>query len=118
MSYNEELGRSNAALAAILEGVKALPPEGGLRPETVEYIDAQVAQALAQAKESGEFDGPQGPQGEKGDTGAIGPQGPQGNPGADGKTPVKGEDYYTAAEREELVQAVAAALPRYAGGVS
>lgn len=31
--------------------------------------------------------------------------------GADGKTPVKGVDYYTEADKEELVQAVIAALP-------
>jgi hypothetical protein len=37
--------------------------------------------ALAKAKESGDFDGPPGP---KGDPGA---------PGADGYTPVKGLDY-------------------------
>jgi hypothetical protein len=40
-----------------------------------------VNDALAQAKASGEFDGPQG---EKGDTGATGPQGPQGEKGAPG----------------------------------
>lgn len=73
--------------------------------------------------------GPQGLQGEKGDTGAQGPSGadgaqgppgeqgpkgdtgPQGPAGADGKTPVKGVDYYTEADKEELVQAVIAALP-------
>ena len=38
-----------------------------------------VEDALAQAKASGEFDG------------------------ADGRTPVKGTDYYTEADREELV---------------
>lgn len=31
--------------------------------------------------------------------------------GADGKTPVKGVDYYTEADKEEMVQAVLAALP-------
>ena len=31
--------------------------------------------------------------------------------GADGKTPVKGVDYYTEADKEEMVQAVIAALP-------
>ena len=38
--------------------------------------------ALAQAKESGEFDGPQGPQGPKGEKGI---QGEKGDPGIDGK---------------------------------
>ena len=48
------------------------------------------------------------PQGEKGDTG---PQGEKGDTGADGYTPVKGVDYFTADDKNELVQAVLAALP-------
>ena len=41
--------------------------------------------------------------GEKGDKGDTGPQGPQGEPGADGYTPVKGTDYWTAADKAEIV---------------
>ena len=44
-----------------------------------------IESALAQAKESGEFDGPAGPAGPKGDTGETGPQGPKGDTGAPGK---------------------------------
>jgi hypothetical protein len=70
--------------------------------------------------------GPQGQQGPKGDTGATGAtgsRGEQGAPGKDGKdgkdgapgepgkTPVKGEDYYTEADKAEMVAAVLAALP-------
>lgn len=94
--------------------------------------------ALAQAKDSGEFDGKDGadgekgdkgdkgdtgatgPQGPKGDTGATGPQGPKGDTGAagaDGKTPAKGTDYFTDADKAEMVQAVIAALPVYSGEV-
>jgi len=80
-------------------------------PETVET-------ALTEAKESGEFDGPPGPHGEpgpKGETGETGPAGPQGEPGpagatgergpqgAPGSTPVKGVDYWTAADKQEIV---------------
>ena len=39
-------------------------------------LQAAVEEALKQAKESGEFDGPAGPVGPKGDTGETGPQGP------------------------------------------
>lgn len=55
---------------------------------------------LAQAKASGEFDGPQGPQGprgetgpqgEKGDTGPVGPQGEKGDTGQQGPKGEKGE---------------------------
>lgn len=79
--------------------------------------------------------GPQGPQGEKGatgETGATGPQGPKGDPGetgpqgiqgetgptgAAGYTPVRGKDYWTAADQQAIVDEVLAALPA-AEGVS
>lgn len=57
--------------------------------------------ALAQAKASGEFNGP------KGDTGATGAAGKD---GADGKTPVRGTDYWTDADQEAIVQQVITAL--------
>lgn len=52
------------------------------------------------------------------DTGiaATGPTGPQGPAGADGKTPVKGTDYWTAADQTEIVNDVLAALPTWTGG--
>jgi hypothetical protein len=46
----------------------------------------------------------------KGDTGATGATGPA------GKTPVKGTDYYTAADKTEMVNMVLAALPTWTGG--
>ena len=61
-----------------------------------------------------------GDKGDKGDTGAPGPQGVQGiqgpkgdkgDNGADGHTPIKGTDYFTEADKQELVTAVIAALP-------
>ena len=52
-------------------------------------------------------DGAQGPQGEKGDAGEAGPA---------GYTPVKGTDYYTEADKAEMVKAVLAALPAAEGG--
>lgn len=69
--------------------------------------------------------GPQGETGPKGDTGPqgeAGPQGPQGETGAtgpagaDGHTPVKGTDYWTAADKAEIVQATLAAMPTWTGG--
>ena len=62
-----------------------------------------INSALFQAKESGKFDGP------KGDTGET---------GADGKTPVKGTDYFTELDKEEMINAVIAALPIYNGEVT
>lgn len=51
--------------------------------------------------------GPQGPAGKDGKDGA---QGPQGEPGDDGYTPVKGTDYWTAADKAEIVDEVLASL--------
>lgn len=48
--------------------------------------------------------------GPKGDTGATGPA------GANGTTPVKGKDYFTTADKAELVEDVLAALPTWTGG--
>lgn len=45
-----------------------------------------------------------------------GPKGDKGDTGAAGKTPVKGTDYYTAADKTEMVNAVIAALPTWTGG--
>lgn len=61
--------------------------------------------------------GDAGTQGPKGATGPAGPQGPAGAPGKDGaagapgKTPVRGTDYWTAADKQEIVNSVIAALP-------
>lgn len=55
--------------------------------------------------------GPAGPHGPKGDTGAQGPTGDTGPQGPAGHTPIKGTDYFTEADKEELVNAVLSALP-------
>ena len=78
---------------------------GALSADT---LQAATEAALAQAKASGEFDGKDGntgPQGPKGDTGDTGPRGPAGH------APVKGTDYWTAADKAEIVADVLAALP-------
>ena len=65
-------------------------------------LNTAVENALTEAKNSGEFNGPQGSQGPA---------------GADGYTPVRGTDYWTAADQEQIVSDVLAALPN-AQGVS
>ena len=47
---------------------------------TAPFFAALLQQVLAEAKESGQFDGPKGQQGEKGDKGDAGAQGPKGDP--------------------------------------
>lgn len=62
--------------------------------------------------------GKQGPKGDQGDRGPQGLQGPQGDPGQnglDGYSPVKGVDYFTAADKAEILQDVIDALPVYDG---
>ena len=73
-----------------------------------------------------------GPRGPEGPAGPAGPAGKDGNvafdsltaaqkeqlrgePGADGETPVKGVDYYTEADKAEMVEDVLAALPTMKG---
>ena len=56
-------------------------------------LDTAINSALAVAKESGAFDG------------------------EDGYTPVKGKDYFTEADKSEIISAVIAALPVYNGEV-
>ena len=52
----------------------------------------------------------------KGEKGDKGDKGEKGDPGADGYTPVKGTDYWTAADKAEIVNDVLAALPTWTGG--
>ena len=51
--------------------------------------------------------GDPGADGAPGKDGDTGPQGPKGDPGADGKTPMKGTDYFTPADVEEIAQEAA-----------
>ena len=102
---------------SLVYAINELSRRSGAKPGATEEEAAQIAQnkadierldankldasklpevindALAQAKESGEFDG---------------------DPGY---TPVKGKDYYTEADKAEMVSAVIAALPVYDGEV-
>ena len=83
------------AIAALNAGVEDVHA-------AVDAVDQTVQDALQEAKDSGEFDGPQGPvgpQGAKGDkgdkgdtgaTGATGPVGPQGETGPKGDTGATG----------------------------
>lgn len=55
--------------------------------------------------------GEQGPQGEPGKDGEQGVPGEPGKDGEDGYTPIKGTDYYTEADKQEIVNLVLKALP-------
>ena len=52
---------------------------------------------------------------EDGADGTPGVAGAPGKNGTDGRTPVKGTDYWTASDKAEIVAEVTAALPKYGG---
>lgn len=60
--------------------------------------------------------GATGPKGDQGETGATGPKGDKGDTGAtgpagaDGETPVKGTDYWTESDKQEIIDEVIAAV--------
>lgn len=66
---------------------------------------------------SGELKGEKGEPGEQGIQGEPGQNGTNGTNGTDGYTPIKGVDYFTTADKQELVELVLAELPS-AEGVS
>ena len=120
---NGEVGKSITYLVRVTDGL----PDPTEAPEAWEgYIGAVARDAakaskaaeetekayaeIRQGLEDGSFrgePGPEGPQGPKGDPGAA---------GAAGKTPVKGTDYWTAADKADMVADVLAALPTWEGG--
>ena len=67
--------------------------------------DGTTTETITNGKDGA--DGTQGPQGEKGE---------KGDPGADGYTPVKGTDYFTETDKQEMLASVLAALPTWTGG--
>ena len=82
-----------------------------------EDLQEATNEALAQAKESGEFDGPRGPegpqgeqgiQGEKGEKGEPGEKGDKGDKGDPGEPGADGADYIlTDADKEEIAEMAA-----------
>ena len=121
-----------------LQGDKSLKDLGIKQEYTADDIHFTDGQTFQQKYDSGQLKGekgdkgdtgPQGIQGEtgpKGDTGDTGPQGekgetgeqgPTGPAGADGYTPVRGVDYWTAEDVQQIVtqavEQVKEAMPEY-----
>ena len=105
--------------------VESNPAAEATEPE--DYINwlQWMKQELQEAIDTGDFTGPQGPQGERGKAFTYSdftPQqlaaltGPSGENGTDGKTPVRGTDYWTAEDQQTIVTDVLAALPVWEGG--
>ena len=93
LSWTNDGGKTNPA------SVNIKGPQGEQGPQGEPGVKGEKGAAGATGP-----DGPQGPKGEQGpqgEPGATGPQGPA------GKTPVKGTDYFTAADKSEIAQAAA-----------
>lgn len=98
-----ELQKNNASLSfseTVLKGDKGDP---GITPHIGENGNWYI----------GDTDTGKPSRGEKGDKGNKGAPGAK---GTDGKTPVKGTDYWTAADKTEIVNDTLAALPTWNGG--
>ena len=80
-------------------------PDAFITKKKLDNIEAGIEAAHKLAENATGTPGPQGPQGDKGE---VGPEGPAGADGKDGYTPVKGEDYFTEADKVEIVEAVLA----------
>ena len=106
-----------SAITGLTDALAGKQPTGNYL--TRDDLQDATDKALAQAKASGEFDGPQGPAGPKGDTGDTGPQGPKGDkgdkgeqgiPGPSGHTPEYGVDYGTPEQIDGIANQAAESL--------
>ena len=99
------VGYSNTALPNISTVGGALDE---LVPKSHSHDNKDTLDKLSVSNGKLQYNGSDvGLKGDKGDTGA---------PGADGKTPVKGTDYWTESDKAEIVNDTLAALPTWTGG--
>ena len=119
--------------AASRETVEKLTETVDMKIGASELTNA-VETALTEAKESGEFDGEDGRDGTSVTVSSVAESTEDGGSnvvrfsdgktltvkngktGADGKTPVKGADYFTADDKTEMVDLVLAEMPTWNGG--
>lgn len=128
MAYRDTDGNYVFFNAVAQEGTKQQLAEiAAAGAEQIANMEQTVNDALQEAKDSGEFDGPTGPNGATfmptvNSAGVIswtnngglpnpqpqnimGPEGKQGPQGAPGVTPVRGVDYWTSADVQNLTDA-------------
>lgn len=95
LEYQNQAGEyaASAETSKNEAGEKAAAAEASAEKaaQVVTGVETTIRNALQDAKDSGEFDGPQGPKGDKGDTGPQGPQGEKGETGAPGPAGAPGE---------------------------
>ena len=102
---SESVEYSNAALPNISTVGGALD---ALVPKSHTHANKDTLDLLSDSNGKLQYNGS--------DVGLKGDKGDKGDPGADGKTPVKGTDYWTAADKAEIVADTLAALPTWTGG--
>ena len=99
-----ETGPAGATGAAGAEGADGVTPHIGSNKHW--FIGTQDTGVVAEGQDGAAgAKGDTGPTGPEGPKGATGPQGPQ---GPAGKTPVKGTDYFTQADKQEIAEDAAA----------
>lgn len=82
-----------------LQGEQGLKGDKGEKGDAFTYADFTAEQLEALKGEKGD----KGDKGDTGEAGAKGEKGAQGNPGVDGKTPIRGTDYWTDADKSEIL---------------
>lgn len=97
-ALNDAINSANVSIQYAVKTAAAAKAEANAATDAA---NAAIADLQAKA-DAGDFNGDKGEKGDKGDTGA------QGEPGADGYTPVKGVDYFTAADKAEIAAAFSA----------
>lgn len=118
IQYSTDSGMTWTSLIAVAElkgadGSQGPKGEPGAKGDPGEKGDTGAQGAKGDTGAIGPA-GPRGPAGSPGKDGAPGAQGAQGkkgDPGAPGKTPIRGTDYWTEADKQEIVNSVIAALP-------
>lgn len=109
-ALGEEVDAAIDTPLVVIEGTKGEPGADGITP-TIGSNGNWFLGATDTGKPSRGATGAPGKDGANGETGPQGPKGDPGTPGAAGHTPVKGTDYWTAADKQEIVNSVIAALP-------
>ncbi len=93
-------GKDGVGIASTTVETSAL--DGGTNAITFNLTNGKATTFTVKNGSKGN-QGERGPQGEKGETGATGPQGEKGEQGADGYSPVKGTDYWTDTDKDEII---------------
>ena len=101
----ESVDYSNAALPSVTNVKTVLD---ALVPKSHTHANKGILDLLSDSNGKLQYNGS--------DVGLKGDKGDKGDPGADGKTPVKGTDYWTEADKAEMVNDTLAALPKWTGG--